>query len=110
MITMESSTIQAKDSDRAMIRDLMASYTGLINVVTPPPGANAPGEWRGVNQIALPGSSIRSKTENEVLAKVGRMSELVSLGANNASIAKALKMRVAGVVNLAKAHGVALNE
>jgi hypothetical protein len=110
MVSMESSTIQAKEADRAMIRDAMATYTGPINVVTPPPGTNALAEWRGVNQIALPGSSIRSKTENEVLAKVGRMSELVSLGANNASIAKALKIRVAGVVNLAKAHGVALNE
>jgi hypothetical protein len=109
MITMESSTIQAKESDRAMIREAMSNYTGPINIVTPPPGTNALAEWRGVNQIALPGSSIRSKTENEVLAKVGRISELVSLGANNAAIAKALKMRVAGVVNLAKAHGVALN-
>jgi hypothetical protein len=109
MITMESSTIQAKESDRAMIRDLMATYTGPINVVTPPPGTNALAEWRGVNQIALPGSSINSKDQNELLAKVGRMTELVSLGANNAAIAKALKMREAGVVNLAKAHGVALN-
>jgi hypothetical protein len=107
---MESSTIQAKEADRAMIRDLMAAYTGPITVITPPPASMKSGEWRGVNQIALSGSSIRSKTENEVLAKVGRMTELVSLGANNASIAKALKMRVAGVVNLAKAHGVALNE
>ena len=110
MISMELSTVKAKESDRAMIRDLMATYTGPVNVVTPPPGTNALAEWRGVNQIALPGSSIRSKTENEVLAKVGRMTELVSLGANNAAIAKALKMRVSGVVNLAKAHGVALNE
>jgi hypothetical protein len=109
LITMESSTIQAKEADRAMIRDLMATYTGPITVVTPPPGTNALAEWRGVNQIALPGSSINSKDQNELLAKVGRMTELVSLGANNASIAKALKMRVSGVVNLAKAHGVALN-
>jgi hypothetical protein len=33
MITMESSTIQAKEADRAMIRDAMATYTGPINVV-----------------------------------------------------------------------------
>lgn len=38
------------------------------------------------------------------------MTELVSLGANNAAIAKTLKMREAGVVNLAKARGVAFNE
>jgi hypothetical protein len=107
---MELSTVKAKDSDRAMIREAMSNYTGAITIVTPPPGINALAEWRGVNQIALPGSSIRSKTENEVLAKVRRMTDLVSLGANNRAIARSLKMSVGGVVNLAKAHGVALNE
>jgi hypothetical protein len=110
MISLELSMIQLKDADRQMIRDAMSNYTGPITVVEPQPGLNALTEWRGVTQIALPGSSIRSKDQNEVLAKVGRMAELASLGANNAAIAKALKMRVAGVVNLAKAHGVALNE
>jgi hypothetical protein len=104
MISMELSTVKAKEADRAM-----EEYDGLISVVTPPPASMKSGEWRGVNQIALAGSSINSKDQNELLAKVGRMTELVSLGANNAAIAKALKMRVAGVVNLAKAHGVALN-
>jgi hypothetical protein len=108
MISMELSTVKAKDSDRAMIRDLMAAYTGPINVVTPPPGTNALAEWRGVNQIALPGSSIRSKTENELAAKVRRLRELSEQGARAASAAKSLKMTVQGVINLAKAHGIRL--
>ncbi len=110
MISLELSMVQLKEADRQMIREAMSNYTGPITVVEPQPGLNALTEWRGVTQIALPGSSIRSKTENEVLAKVGRMTDLVSLGANNRAIARSLKMSVAGVVNLAKAHGVALNE
>jgi hypothetical protein len=110
MISLELSMIQQKEADRQMIREAMSNYTGAITIVTPPPGMNALAEWRGVNQIALPGSSIRSKTENELLAKVGRITELVSMGANNRAIAKSLKMSVSGVVNLAKVHGVALNE
>jgi len=110
MISLELSMIQLKDADRAMIREAMSNYTGAITIVTPQPGTNDLAEWRGVNQIALPGSSIRGKTENSLLAKVGRMTELVSLGASNAAIARALKMRVAGVVNLANANGVDLNE
>lgn len=110
MITMESSTIQAKDADRAMIREAMSKYTGPITIVTPPPGTNALAEWRGVNQIALPGSSINSRSENDLLAKVGRMRELAGMGAKKAAIAKALKIRVSGVVELARVHGVELNE
>ena len=108
MISMELSTVQAKDSDRAMIRDAMATYTGPITVVTPPPASMKSGEWRGVNQIALPGSSIRSKTENELAVKVRRLRELSEQGARAASAAKSLKMTVQGVINLAKAHGIRL--
>jgi hypothetical protein len=109
MITMESSTIQAKESDRAMIRDAMATYTGPINVVTPPPGTNALAEWRGVNQIALPGSSLQSKDQNELAAKVRRLRELAAQGAGAVSIAKSLKLSRAGIVELARVNGVALN-
>jgi hypothetical protein len=106
---MESSTIQAKESDRAMIRDAMATYTGPINVVTPPPGTNALAEWRGVNQIALPGSSLQSKDQNELAAKVRRLRELAAQGAGAVSIAKSLKLSRAGIVELARVNGVALN-
>jgi hypothetical protein len=109
MVSMESSTIQAKEADRAMIRDAMATYTGPINVVTPPPGTNALAEWRGVNQIALPGSSLNTRDQNELLAKVGRMRELAAQGAGAVSIAKSLKLSKQGLLNLAKTHGVALN-
>jgi hypothetical protein len=105
---MESSTIQAKERDRAMIRDAMATYTGPINVVTPPPGTNSLAEWRGVNQIALPGSSINSKDQNELAAKVRRLRELSAQGARAAAAAKSLKMTMQGVINLAKAHGIKL--
>ncbi len=110
MISLDLSMIQQKEADRQMIREAMAEYTGAITVIATQPETNALAEWRNVTQISLPGSSIRSKTENDLLAKVGRMTELVSLGANNRAIAKALKMSVAGVLNLARAHGVALNE
>jgi hypothetical protein len=110
MISLELSLIQLKDADRQMIRDAMSNYTGQITVVEPQPGLNALTEWRGVTQIALPGSSIHSKIENKLLAKLGRLAELASQGANNATIAKALKMSVAGVVDLARVHGLALNE
>lgn len=109
MISLELSSIQAKDAERAMIREAMASYTGQINVITPPPTGLQSGQWRGVNQIALPGSSTNSRSENDLLAKVGRMRELVSVGAKKAAIAKALKMRVSGVEELARVHGVELN-
>ena len=105
---MESSTIQAKERDRQMIREAMATYTGPINVVTPPPGTNALAEWRSVNQIALPGSSINSKDQNELAAKVRRLRELSAQGARAAAAAKSLKMTMQGVINLAKAHGIKL--
>jgi hypothetical protein len=92
-----------------MIRDAMATYTGPINVVTPPPGTNALAEWRGVNQIALPGSSLQSKDQNELAAKVRRLRELAAQGAGAVSIAKSLKLSRAGIVELARVNGVALN-
>ena len=109
LISMELSTVQAKDADRQMIRDLMATYTGPITVITPPPSGIKSGEWRGVNQIALPGSSLNTRDQNELLAKVGRMRELAAQGAGAVSIAKSLKLSKQGVLNLAKAHGVTLN-
>ena len=108
MISMELSTVQAKDADRAMIRDLMAAYTGPITVITPPPASMKSGEWRGVNQIALPGSSLNTRGQYELAAKVRRLRELSEQGARAASAAKSLKMTVQGVINLAKAHGIKL--
>lgn len=64
MISLELSMIQLKEADRQMIREAMSSYTGAITIVTPPPRTNALAEWRGVNQIALTGRPIHSKTEN----------------------------------------------
>lgn len=108
MISLELSSIQAKDSDRAMIREAMSAYTGAINVITPPPAINTSGEWRGSNQIALPGSSLQSKDQNELAAKVRRLRELAAQGAGSVSIAKSLKLSRAGVVELARVNGVDL--
>lgn len=108
MVSLELSMIQEKERDRAMIRDLMAAYTGPITVVTPPPAGMKSGEWRGVNQIALPGSSLNTRDQNELAAKVRRLRDLSEQGARAASAAKSLKMTVQGVINLAKAHGIKL--
>lgn len=103
MLSLELSTIQSKDADRAMIAKAMASYTGEIEQVG---SIMQGGAWSFGNSMTLPGSSTNTRAENREAALVRRISELAEKGAGVTSIAKTMGIDTRKVRNLARDHGV----
>lgn len=103
MISLELSTIQSKDNDRAMIAEAMASYTGEIEQVG---SMMIGGAWSFGNSMTLPGSSTNTRAENRTAAQVRRITELAAKGAGVTSIAKTTGLDTRKIRNLAREHGI----
>lgn len=109
MISLELSTIQAKDAQRAMLAEAMASFTGQIEQL---PGIQAkpipPHSWRG--DLVLPGSSTNAKQENQDLALARRVRELTEKGAGITAIGHELKVDTRRISRIAADFGIKLND
>lgn len=98
MLSLELSTIQAKDQERAAIREAMASYDGPINVI--------PSNLKPVNtsRFMLPGSP----TDSPHLRMVARLRDLAAKGARVTAIAKELRIGRQTVRQLARDNGIVI--
>lgn len=109
MISLELSTIQAKDEQRAMLAEAMASYSGQIEQL---PGIQAkplpPHSWRG--DLVLPGSSTNTRQENKDLALAKRIRELTEKGAGITAIGHELKVDTRRLTRIAAEYGITLND
>lgn len=86
MISLELSSIQYKDAQRAELAQAMAAFTGTIEVV---PGVNfkpvGKYAWNR-NDITFPNSSQNTASENRDTAIARRIKELVAKGAGITTI------------------------
>lgn len=108
MITLELSTIQCKDIDRAMIAAAMAEYCGEIEVLGVTQAPIQPGNWRSANGISLPGSSQNSVASNREAALERRILEMIAKGAGMTSMKKTLGTDARLIKRVAERHGVAI--
>lgn len=109
MISLELSTIQAKDTQRAMLAEAVARFTGKVEQL---PGAQAkpipPHSWRG--DLVLAGTPTTSRQENKDLALARRIRELTDKGAGISAIALELKVDSRRLRRIAIEHGITLND
>lgn len=110
MITLELSTIQEKDHDRAMIAAAMANYCGEIEVVGIIRGTNEAGSWRNANGISLPGSSQNSVTSNREAALERRIIQMIANGAGITSMKKTLGTDARLIYRVAEKHGLTIKK
>lgn len=109
MISLELSTIQAKDAERAMLAEAMASFTGRIEVL--PGFQSRPVEqamWR--NGLILPGSSQNTSGENKDRALSVRIAELTEKGAGITAIKLELHVDSRRIKRIAAEYGIPLND
>lgn len=109
MISLELSTIQAKNAERAMLAEAMAAYNGRIQVIDVPVARSyAPHSWRG--DLMLPGSSQATMSQNQDAALTVRIRELVAKGCGITSIKMTLRIDARRIKRLCEAAGIELKD